>query len=233
MLPDGTVEVLRLLRPSHLSAVLAAVRRRLFSRSRSLGFARALDSDIEVPRRVKITVRPVEPSDELSFLDVTDKSLSADAVYERLIQQRLLAAQVPTCWLGLTAGGEYCYMHWLVLPEANAKLRSTWGAFFPPLEPTEALLEGLYIPEKFRGRGYPVGGVAALARVAESHGIARLVTYIDEANTTLTRWLLKVGFEPFCLREQTWIMFRRHVRFTPIDKTALDRARPSLSGHHT
>jgi hypothetical protein len=88
-----------------------------------------------------------------------------------------------------------------------------FGRNFPVLADDEALLEGAYTPDEFRGKGIMSG---AMARIAE-HGVAlgarTVLTFVAEGNIGSLKGCKNAGFSPTLRRHTTFRLFRRSVSF--------------------
>jgi hypothetical protein len=203
----------RLVRQGHLGRVGHGLQERLYSRSVSLGLSRDLTVPFSPPApRVPFEVRPLRPDDDLSFLR-TSEGLSAETIYERLYQARNIQANIPTCYVAVAADGRICYMQWLIPARERRRMQEVFGRNFPVLADDEALLEGAYTPDEFRGKGIMSG---AMARIAE-HGVAlgarTVLTFVAEGNIGSLKGCKNAGFSPTLRRHTTFRLFRRSVSF--------------------
>jgi GNAT superfamily N-acetyltransferase len=197
--------------------LLRAVRVRMFSRSEAFGLRRDLSVPFPVPSaKIPLIVRPLRPDDDLSFL-APDPGLAPDAARGRLDQRRLLAADVPTCWIAAEADGTVCYMQWLIAARDNARVRARWRGLFPQLQPDEALLEGAYTAESHRGQGIMSHAMARIAEHAGATGAHHVITFVDHRNVASLKGCERAGFAPYVKRSETWFLFHRRVRFRPLE----------------
>ncbi len=81
------------------------------------------------------------------------------------------------------------------------------GSLYPRLAPYEALLEGAYTPEAYRGQGIIASAMALIAERAGDFGARWVVTFVDETNVASLKGCARAGFVPY---------LRRRVRFTPL-----------------
>src|ERR1700694_3842452 len=103
-----------LLRSGNGRRVWRAVRIRAYSRSLSFGLRRDLRVPFTPPNpKIPLTMRPLGPQDDLAFL-APAAGLDQQAAWGRLNQRRLLADDLPTCWIATGPDGKVCYMQWLV-----------------------------------------------------------------------------------------------------------------------
>lgn len=196
----------------------SAVTYRLYSNSASVGLRRDLRAPLAAPPPAKrpFQVRPLAPDDELSWLDVREPGLSDDQVYLRLGQVRLLRSGIETCHLAVEPDGKACYMQWLILSSENDRVRAFFGNLYPRLAPDEALLEGAYTPEAYRGQGIMAAAMAQIAERAGQFGARWVVTFVDESNVASLKGCARAGFVPYLCRHERFRLFRRRVSFTPL-----------------
>ena len=213
-----TYDVFKVLAQPHSAAVLGrAVGCRLLSETVAYGLRR----DLAVPHvapaaKVPLLVRPLESGDDLSLLDTAAPDLAPQAVIERLAQRRLLAAKLPTCWVAIGPDEKVCYMQWLIAPKDNARIRSQWGDLFPQLGADEALLEGAYTGDAYRGQGIMAHAMSRIAAAAERFGARWVQTFVGESNVASLKGCKKAGFAPFQRRTEVWRLLWRSVDFARI-----------------
>jgi hypothetical protein len=208
--------VVALVRQGHGREVLRALLVRLHSQSVAYGLRRDLDQPFTPPAaKIPLQVRPLRADEPLSFLDPAPGSDSG-AEWIRRNQLRLLAAEIPTCWIATTASGEPCYMQWLIGPQANDRIRAQWGDLFPHLAPDEALLEGAYTPDSFRGLGIMPNAMARIAENARQLGARWVVTFVTPENTPSLKGCKRAGFHPYVERRVTRWLGRQRTTFAPL-----------------
>ena len=147
-------ELARLMRAGHGRRVARAVASRLSSRDLAFGLRRDLTIPLSPPApKLPVSVRPLNPHDPLPFLDADAAGIEGVVAFDRVRQRRLLDDGIGTCWVATAPGGEVCYMQWLIPSSSNDRIQERWPKLFPVLGPDEALLEGAYTPEQYRGQG--------------------------------------------------------------------------------
>ncbi len=195
---------------------LRTLKIRLHSYVLHYGLRRDLTVPFPVPpAKISLTVRPLAPDDDLSFLR-HEPGLSAEAARGRRVQRQLLAARIPVCWVAVAPDGKIAYMQWLVTPKDNHRILEHWGDSFPQLRPDEALLEGAYTPEAYRGQGIMPHAMARIAESAKDLGARWVITFVGDDNIASLKGCKKAGFQPYLERRQTWSLFRRRAVFTPL-----------------
>ena len=201
--------------------VWRALTRRLYSRGGSIGLRRDVSAPFAAPAaKLPIAVRPLAPGDDLSFLDVHQPGLSDGQVFERLGQLRLLESGISTCYVAVGPDGKLCYMQWLIPASENDRVRAFFGNLYPPLDPDEALLEGAYTPEAYRGRGIMASAMAQIAARAAECGVRWVITFVDEANAPSLKGCERAGFAPYLRRVEAYRLFRRVIAFIPLIEAA-------------
>jgi RimJ/RimL family protein N-acetyltransferase len=203
-----------LLRRGESSEALRAVRLRFSSDSIHYGLRRDVTVPFAAPpAKIDVVVRPLTPQDDLSFLD-PEPGLPEDVARTRRGQRHLVAARLDVCWVAVDAAGRIAYMQWLITPKDNARIREVWGGTFPQLQPDEALLEGAYTSEAFRGQGIMPHAMARIAESARGLGARWVITFVGDDNVASLKGCKKAGFSPYLERRQSWRLFRRQAVFT-------------------
>ena len=214
-------DLLRLMFTGRVRKMWRAVTYRLYSNSASVGLRRDLRAPCLVPAAKRpVQVRPLTPDDDLAWLDVREPGLSDDQVYARLGQTRLLRSDIRTCHVAVDPDGRACYMQWLILSSQNDRVRAFFGNLYPPLAPDEALLEGAYTPEPYRGQGIMAAAMAQIAERADQFGARWVITFVDEDNAASLKGCARAGFVPYLRRDEQFRLFQRRVSFTPVSLPA-------------
>jgi len=215
-------DLLRLFFTGHGQGVWRAVSERLYSNGGSLGLRRDLAVPLPVPTAKRpIQVRPLAPEDDLSFLDIDRPGLSADQVFARLGQRRILQSGLATCYVAIGPGGTPCYMQWLIPSGENDRVRTCFLNLYPHLGPDEVLLEGAYTPEAHRGQGIMASAMAQIAQRAAHSGARWAITFVDQGNTPSLKGCERAGFVPYLRRVEMYRLFHRVVAFMPLLTSAL------------
>lgn len=193
-----------------------AITYRAYSDSVSIGLRRDLNIPFTGPQaKLPLVVRPLAASDDLSSLD-SAPGLSADEAFWRLGQRRLLQSGLQTCYVAVTPDGKPCYMQWVIPASQNHLLRAVFGNLYPVLGPDEALLEGAYTPEAYRGKGIMGSAMAEVASRAAEYGARWVITFVDEQNQASVKGCLRAGFTPYLKRREKFRFFHREVVFEQI-----------------
>ena len=189
---------------------------RAYSNSTSFGMRRDLSIPFSGPQaKLPITVRSLAADDDLSALEPTP-GISADEAFWRLTQRRLLASGLETCYVAVSPEGKVAYMQWLIPASENSRLRSVFGNLYPVLAPDEALLEGAYTPDAFRGKGIMGAAMAQIAERARDSGARWVITFVDAHNEASIKGCARAGFQTYVRRNERFRLFFRQVSFEPI-----------------
>jgi RimJ/RimL family protein N-acetyltransferase len=205
-----------------------AITYRAHSDSTSIGLRRDLTIPFTGPKaKIPLTVRALARTDDLSALDPAP-GLSADEAFWRLGQRRLLQSGLKTCYVAIAPEGKPCYMQWVIPASENERLRAFFGNLYPVLAPDEALLEGAYTPEAYRGKGIMGAAMAEVAERGAQYGARWVITFVDQSNEASFKGCIKAGFKPYLKRQEKFRWFRRQIIFTPLQPDELG-ARPATS----
>ena len=211
----------RLAASGNLAKTWWALAYRAHSDSISIGLRRDLTIQFTGPTaKIPLKVRPLAPSDDLSALD-SSPGLSADEPFWRLGQRRLLGSGLQTCYVAIAPDGKPCYMQWVIPASQNERLKAFFGNLYPVLGPEEALLEGAYTPEAYRGKGIMGAAMAEVATRAAEHGARWVITFVDRENEASFKGCIRAGFAPYLQRQERFRWFRRQVTFTPLPSTEM------------
>jgi GNAT superfamily N-acetyltransferase len=197
------------------------LRRALGTRLHSETFAVGLRRDLDCPfvhpaAKLPLVIRPLRSDDDLSILNIDQSGLASEVLFERLSQRRLINAGQPTCWVAIAPDDKVCYMQWLVAPSDNDRIRAQWDDLFPQLAPGEALLEGAFTGDAYRGQGIMAHAMSRIAVAARDFGARWVHTFVGVTNTPSLKGCKKAGFVPFQQRSENWWLLRRRVAFTPL-----------------
>jgi len=183
------------------------------SDSTSVGLRRDLTIPFTAPNaKIPLVVRPLAATDDLSCLDPAP-GLTSDEAFWRLTQRRLLRSGLHTCYVAIAPDGKPCYMQWVIPSSANARLRSIFGNLYPMLGFDEALLEGAYTPEAYRGMGIMGAAMARVAERAADYGARWVITFVDEDNSASAKGCIRAGFAPYLRRREQFRVFHRRITF--------------------
>jgi hypothetical protein len=170
--------------------------KRVFSNSESY----LLRRDLTAPFQASAPKQPIE----VRAITESDIPAILEARPGRLL---ILRANIPTCYLALTASGEICYMQWLVEQSDLERFRPFFDGELGNLRKDEVLLEFAYTFEKFRGQKIMPAAMAAIAEKGLSSGARYAVTYVQKDNLAALKGCAAAGFSPYMIRDERWRIF--------------------------
>ena len=170
--------------------------------------------------KIPLEVRPLDPRDDLSFIDINEPGISSSGAFERLHQINMLKARFRTCYLALGPDGRPCYMQWLIPSSENDKIQAFYRDIFPRLKEDEALLEGAYTADDFRGQGVMASAMAQIAERASDLGARKVITFVSERHIASLKGCKRAGFVPYVMRREKYRLFRHRVTFTSLPEGA-------------
>jgi len=187
---------LLVVRSGKLAKLAQELVKRVFSNSESY----LLRRDLTVPFQASaakqpIEVRPIRESDIPTILEARPGRLL------------ILRANIPTCYLAVTASGEICYMQWLVQQSDLERFRPFFDGELRNLRKDEVLLEFAYTFERFRGQKIMPAAMAAIAEKGLLSGARYAVTYVQRENIAALKGCSAAGFSPYMIRNERWRIF--------------------------
>jgi hypothetical protein len=170
--------------------------KRVFSNSESY----LLRRDLTVPFQASAAKQPIE------VRPITDSDIPA-ILAARPGRLLILRANIPTCYVAITASGEICYMQWLVEQSDLERFRPFFDGELGNLRKDEVLLEFAYTFEQFRGQKIMPAAMAAIAEKGLSSGARYAVTYVQKDNIAALKGCAAAGFSPYMIRDERWRIF--------------------------
>jgi len=209
--------LIRMAGAGQLRPIVTKLRERLWSDATFYCLRRDLDLPFEPPApKIPVTVRKATQEDARSLFALNLPGISPDEVLERVSRMSLFQSGIPTFYVGVTADNKPCYVQWLMAASENARLQEHFHGLFPLLAPDEALLEGAFTPESYRGLGIMGYATARIAEKARELGARYVLTFADANNIPSLKGGQRAGFVPYSIRRSAWRGFRLHVVFTPL-----------------
>ena len=166
--------------------------------SRGWGCAGTYLVPFEAPAAtIPISIRLLREDDIPHLIGTDDPTLSGTGRLERLNRLNMIRAGFKSCYVAVTADDSPCYMQFLIGPDENDLLRTHFRGLYPTLTPDEALLEGAFTPEAFRGQRIMPCAMAQIAMKAAEFGARWVITYVGSDNIASLKgcqagWLLSV-----------------------------------------
>ncbi|HWJ39511.1 MAG TPA: hypothetical protein VNT29_00185 [Candidatus Limnocylindrales bacterium] len=118
-----------------------------------------------------------------------------------------MKANIPTCYLGITASGQISYMQWLIGQSDLERFKPFFDGELRNLRKDEVLLEFAYTFEQFRGQKIMPAAMAAIAEKGLLSGARYAVTYVQKDNIAALKGCAAAGFSPYLIRNERWRIF--------------------------
>ncbi|MAO64135.1 MAG: hypothetical protein CL666_03980 [Balneola sp.] len=209
---------LQLIRKGHFIVLLNEFKKRIYSRSVSIGLQRDLNDEYQAPSaKIDIQVRKLRKEDVAELLDPT----SDPTINPRIIANQLsmVNANIPTCFVAVTTDDKPCYMQWLIGNDKNQDIEKHFKGVFPALKKSEALLEGAYSNPAYRGLRIMPMAMALIAEKATEINARWVNTFVDVTNIPSLKGCQRSGFKPYLIRKDHWFLFQLSSTFHPITDT--------------
>lgn len=155
-------------------------------------------------------------TDELQIRLFTNNDLNR--LNEKMRHIRLVKENIPTCYIAENKDQIPVFRQWVFKHDQNDRIQNFFGGIFPRLSNDEALLEGGFTHEHFRGQRIMSKGILNILNLPEHKDIRRFITFVDVTNIPSIKGLQRAGFTPYAIRYETWRFFKRKVTITPISK---------------
>jgi len=230
---DKVLDFVRLVQRGHAGGAWRMVLGRIYSRPVDLGLVRDLSVPVQAPpARIEYELRPLRDDDDLTFLTQAPPDESDHEAVLRLNQLRFVRAAIPTCYVAVTPDNRICFMQWIIAARDIPRVNALFGPIYPAFADDEALLEGAYTPEAFRGKGLMSVGLTRVAAFGTHFGAKRAYTFVADDNIPSLKGCKKAGFVPAIARTYTFLCFYRFVGFrdlppgTPYSFDALPQSPP-------
>src|SRR4051794_32174199 len=208
--------VARGLSEGRASDLLEVVRERWHLDVESYGLRRDLSLRFPVPpARPRVEVRELRLEEIHRLLDLSPPNIKESDRKERLSRLQLVEAGVGTCYGAVTEDGTPCFAQWLFAPDENEAVQEYFNGLFP-MGPGEALLEGAFTLERYRGLGMMPRATALIAERGSDVGARFVVTFVPKSNTSSLKGCQRAGFVPYLWRTERWRHFRRDLSFEPL-----------------
>lgn len=213
---------LQLIRKGHFIVLFEEFKKRMYSQSFSIGLQRDLENEFQAsPAKIEIQVRPLSKEDVADLLGPTANT----SINPRIIanQQSMVNANIPTCYVALTADNKPCYMQWLIGNEDNQIIENYFNGAFPSLNKQEALLEGAYNIPAYRGLRIMPMAMSLIAEKAAEINARWVNTFVDITNISSLKGCQRSGFKPYLMRKDRCFLFHRTITFHPITDSMIER----------
>ena len=193
---DNVQRFLLVVRSGKFARLAQELVKRVFSNSESYLLRRDLTVPFHAPAsKQPIEVRPISDGDIAAILAARPGRLL------------ILKANIPTCYLGITASGEISYMQWLIGQTDLERFKPFFDGELRNLRKDEVLLEFAYTFEQFRGQKIMPAAMAAIAEKGLLSGARYAVTYVQKDNIAALKGCAAAGFSPYMIRNEQWRIF--------------------------
>ncbi|MFY0714742.1 hypothetical protein J1D01_13780 [Seonamhaeicola sp. NFXS20] len=196
----------KLLSNGKLTDILKIIKRRAYSNIYFFLLKQDLSTtDLDnVPKaRIDISLRPFRDSDLKYFED--DE-----------LGNKLLEANIPTCYVAVTKDDIPCYRAWFFEPSQNDKTQAFFGYNFPKLKKDEFMVEMVHTRKEFRGRYIYVAANYLFLKMAKDLGYRWAVGCVDINNKAPLKGLNRSGCHPYKLQVTKWRFFTRKTIYVDI-----------------
>jgi hypothetical protein len=212
---DQAQRFLLVVRSGKFAALAGELSKRMFSNRESYILRRDLTVPFHpAPPKQPIEIRPIRESDKAEILKARPGRLA------------ILRANIPTCYLAVTASGEICYMQWLVEPSNIERFKPFFDGELKNLGKDEVLLEFAYTFEKFRGQKIMGAAMSAIAEKGLQSGARYAVTYVQKDNVAALKGCALANFYPYMTREERWRVFSFTESFRSLPEVETADPRP-------
>lgn len=210
-----------LLRSGDLRTIVRKGWRRLHSESVFIGLRRDLSVPFSAPEAlISLTIRPLQAGDVDQLLNDDDPGMPGAERLEIASRRQLVAEEIPTCLVAVTADDVPCYMQWLIGPQHNARVQEVSNGFFPVLAADEALLEAAFTPAPFRGKRIMSAAMARIAERGRQIGARWVITFVEHDNVASLKGCERAGFTPYLTQRVSRRLFRRRLTREPVPEPA-------------
>ncbi|MFB9057593.1 hypothetical protein ACFFU9_12665 [Mariniflexile ostreae] len=196
-----------LLTHGDITVIFKIIKNRIYSNTSYYFFRRDLNRGITyIPEaKIEVSIRPYRDSDYEHF-----KGLPLDDM--------LLNANIPTCYVAVTQDGTPCFREWFIEPSQNEKIKSFFGHNFPSLEEDECIFERAYAVERYRGMNIYSVVNYHLGKKALELGYRWAVSCIEISNIESLKGAIKLEARPHKLQVTKWRFFVRRTVYVEIPK---------------
>ncbi len=197
------------IRRGKFGALARELAKRAYSNKESYLLRRDLNVPFHAPEpKQPIEIRPIRDSDIPEILRARPGRLL------------ILRANIPTCYLAVTASGEIAYMQWLIARSDLDRFKPFFDGELKDLTEDEVLLEFAYTFEGFRGQKIMGAAMAAIAEKGLLSGARFAITFVQKDNLAALKGCAAAGFFPYMVRVEKWRAFSFNESFTNLPNGA-------------
>lgn len=188
-----------LLRIGGLRVFLQQLKRQVYSRSVHIGLELNLE-EIDIPpieAKIAYTLRLATEEDMNDVLQRA-KTESKEAARDLVTRRWLYEDGYHDCYISRTADtNDLAFMQSVIRSEDDKLVEGRFRSWFPKLTANEAILEGAYAFEKYRGKGLGSAVPAKILTIWKNKGVKRVITYIEKDNAAAFKAAERAGFKRF------------------------------------
>ncbi len=188
-----------LLRIAGFRVFFTQLMRQVYSKESQLGLELKLPESNVPPIQAKInyTLRVASAEDIQEALQKA--SFESKASVQKLLYRKWLYESGFRNWYVARTvdDGDLCYLHSVIESNDYKVAEGDFSNWLPVLKNDEALLEGAYTFEKYRGQKLSSAITVDLINIYKKKGFKRMLTYIEKKNTPAIKVVEATGFTKF------------------------------------
>nr|WP_321224090.1 hypothetical protein [uncultured Psychroserpens sp.] len=131
---------------------------------------------------------------------------------------RLVKAQIPDCYVAVTQENITVYRNWLFKQPQNQQILDYFGPIFPKLTENEAIIEGVFTHLDYRGLRIMPKAICLVLKQDQYKHLNRVMAFVKDHNIGSLKGFYRIGFLPYTIRQEKWVLFKREISFIPINQ---------------
>jgi hypothetical protein len=206
-----------LLRLAGIMVFFKLLLQQIYSRSVQIGFTMDLQKnnvpEVVAKLKYKLQLATQKDMDEiLQLAKLENKDMAQKLIYRILLWED----GYRNCYIARTADtNEICFMQFTIFAEDAKTTKGGFKSWFPELKEGEALIEGAYTFEKFRGNRIHPAVTADQLKICKEKGVQRMVAHVNKNNTASLKGTERAGYVPFEEASNFKFMFITRRGFSP------------------
>ncbi|MCK8480718.1 GNAT family N-acetyltransferase [Psychroserpens algicola] len=192
-----------LIKNGNLKPIFNGLLTRFYSSTNFIGVELHTENLKNCDAKLNISIRPFKNSD-------------INALNEELRHRRLVDENIPNCYVAQINTNDTVYRQWVFKHHQNERIAIYFGPIFPKLKKDEAIIEGVFTHTDYRGLRIMPKAVYEILNQAHYSHLKRVIAFVDEQNIASLKGFYRVGFEPYIIRKEQWLFFKRKVSFIPL-----------------
>jgi len=211
-----------LIKKGYISLILEKLFSRFWSKQVAFGTRYDLSKPwVEKQPKISLKIEPGTEEQISALLGLEGKDLDSASIFERLRRIKFHNLQIPTCHIVL-ADGKPCAMIWIIDHTQNNKIENLFKGSVPVLKNDEILMEFGFTHEDYRGCGLLTALVLYSMKKAKEAGKKHLIGFFRINNVGTNKVFKRLGFHPFIIREDKWLLFKRSLKFRSPTENEMD-----------